>query len=180
MTKIIKMILLNTVHLIIGLCILYNIIFLINTTISEEDYFKVFGISLFNMTNDLMQGDINKNDLVVVKEVNEKEIQEGDIIAYKVNGKIRINKIINKQEQYTTKSNKNYYPDIEKISSYQVIGEVVVCMPFIGLVIEILHSKVTTIFIFIFLIFYFLYNKNMYIKIKKRARKKKRYDREII
>ena len=163
---------LNSVYCIIGISILYNTIFLINTTISKKDYFKVFGISFFCMQNDLMEDDINKNDLVIVKNINERDLQEGDIIAYQVNGKNRINKIINKEEQYVTKSNKNYYPDIEEITYNQIIGKSVVNIPFWGLVLEVLQSKITSIFVFIFLILYFWYNKCMYIKKKERVRKK--------
>ena len=56
---------------------LYNILFLVNTTISSKQYFKLFGISLFDMDNNLMKNDINKNDLIIAKEVEENELKEG-------------------------------------------------------------------------------------------------------
>ena len=37
--------------------------FTLHTTITQNDYFKVFGISLFTMNDDLMQDDINLGDL---------------------------------------------------------------------------------------------------------------------
>lgn len=172
-----KKILLNFIYLIICVCVLYNIIFLLSTTITKNDYFEAFGISLFCMKNDLMRDDINKNDLVIVKKVDEKELQEGDIIAYTVNGKIRINKIINKQKEFTTKSNKNYYPDIEKIASNQIIGKKVANVHFLGFVLEILQSKITSIFVIIFLLLKFSYNNYMYQKKKERAIKKKKLEK---
>ena len=172
--KFTKVILLSCIYIIIGLCVLYNIIFSINTTITENDYFKLFGISFFNVKNDLMEGDMNKNDLVIVKEVEEKEIQEGDIIAYTVNGKTRINKIINKKQTYVTKSNKSYYTDLEEVTYNEIIGKKVVNIPYLGFLIVILQSKVTNIFILLFLILYLLQNKYMYTKKKERAIKKKR------
>lgn len=173
MIKIIKKILVNCIYIIIGMCILYNIIFSINTTISQNDYFKLFGISFFGMKTDLMQDDINKNDFIIVKEVDENELQEGDIIAYQVNGKTRINKIFKTQQgEYTTKSNKNYYPDIEKISYNQIIGKKVAIVPFLEIVLSILQSKITTAFILIVLALNFLCNKYLYEKRKERARKK--------
>lgn len=167
------------IYVIIWICVLYNIIFLINTSITKNDYFKLFGISFFCMKNNLMEDDISKNDLVIVKEVKDKDLQNGDIIAYEVNGQIRINKIMDiKNNIYSTKSNKNYQPDFEKITINQIVGGKVMNIPFLGLVIEILQSKLTSIFIFLFLCFNFYYNKYMYTKKKQRNRIKKKLERK--
>lgn len=142
-------------YIVVGVVFVYNILFLLSTTITQRDYMRMFGITFLNMESDLMEEDISKNDLVIVKSVSEKNLQEGDIIAYTVNGHTRINKIINTKKGYTTKSNKNYHPDIEKIEFEQVIGEKVANIPFLGIFIKILQSKITSVFIFIFLIFRF-------------------------
>lgn len=173
--KMLIKILLNCIYIIITICVLYNIIFLINTTISEKDYFKLFGISLFNMQTNLMENDISKNDLVIVKEVQEQYLQKGDIIAYNVNGKIRINKIINEKQGYITKSNGNYQPDIEKVDFNNIIGKKINNIPILGFIIGILQSKITSMIILITLIFVYFYNKNLYTKKKERVRKKKKY-----
>ncbi|MBQ2835282.1 MAG: signal peptidase I [Clostridia bacterium] len=173
--KMLIKILLNCIYIIITICVLYNIIFLINTTISEKDYFKLFGISLFNMQTNLMENDISKNDLVIVKEVQEQDLQKGDIIAYNVNGKIRINKIINEKQGYITKSNGNYQPDIENIDFNNIIGKKIINIPILGGIIGMLQSKITSMIILITLIFVYFYNKNLYTKKKERVRKKKKY-----
>lgn len=171
--KVARNIFCGCLYIIVAICILYNIIFSINTTISQNDYFKLFGISFLRMKNDLMQEDIDKNDFIIVKEVDEEKLQEGDIIAYQVNGKTRINKIFNTQQgEYTTKSNKNYYPDIEKITYNQIIGKKVAIVPFGGIVLSILQSKITTALVLVFLCLYFLRNKYLYEKKKGRALKK--------
>lgn len=176
--KLINIIFLYFIYIIIGICLLYNIIFTINTTISQNDYFKIFGINFFAVEDDLMKDDLNKNDLVIVKQVSENELQEGDIIAYTINGKTRINKIINKKSEYTTKSNKNYYPDVETIGYSQVIGKKIVNIPSLGIVITILQSKITTAVILLILIIYFLYDRHIFIKKIERVKKKKRYEKE--
>lgn len=169
----IRKIIFNCIYAIILICVLYNIIFSINTTITRNDYLKVFGISLFNMESELMQDDINKGDLVVVKDVKEEKIRQGDIIAYTVNGKTRINKIFKiKQDEYVTKSNKNYNPDIEKIKHNQVIGKMVARTHVGGTIIGILQSQTTTGLILIFLVIYFWYNKYLFAKKQERAKKK--------
>lgn len=172
-----KKIILNCIYVIIAICVLYNIIFSINTSISKKEYFKLYGISLFCMKTDLMEEDINENDLIIVKEVEDKELQNGDIIAYEVNGKIRINKIIDDQEGYMTKSNKNYYPDIEKTTINKIVGKKIINIPFIGLVLELLQSKIASAFTLLFLIVIFSYNRYMYTKKKERGRKKREIGR---
>ncbi len=173
-----KRVVLNFIYAIIVICILYNVIFSINTSISKKEYFKLYGISLFCMKTDLMKDDISKNDLIIVKEVEDKDLQDGDIIAYEVNGKIRINKIMYyEQEEYTTKSNKNYYPDIEKTAINKIVGKNIVNIPFLGLVLELLQSKIASVFTLLFLIVIFSYNRYMYTKKKERGRKKREIER---
>ena len=167
--KIIK----NCICVILIICFLYNIIFSISTTIFEKDYLKLFGITLFYMDNDLMENDIKKGDLVVIKGVSSKDFEKGDIIAYNINGKTRINKIFRKEkEQYVTKSNKNYNPDIEKITKEQIIGEKVANIHCLGGLIKMLQSEALTILILIFLILRFSYNKYLNSKKIERANKK--------
>ena len=169
--KIIKLIF----YTIVFLCVTYKIIFLLSTTITQKDYMKFFGITFLNMESELMEDELSKNDFVMLKAVKENELQEGDIIAYTVNDQIRINKIINTKNGYTTKSNKNYYPDIEKIEYEEIIGKKVGNIPHLGTVIKILQSKITSVVIFIFLVFGFGANKYIYIKRIERAKKKKEY-----
>lgn len=131
------------------------------------------------MKNDLMEEDISKNDFVLVKEVDDKELHEGDIIAYEINGQIRINKIIDKKDGYSiysTKSNKNYYPDIKKININQIIGKEVVNIPVLGLLIEVLQTKLVGIFTSIFLCFSYYYNKYRYVKRNERNKIKEKIE----
>ena len=171
-----KKIMIAIIFFIITICVLYNVLFLINTTISQKDYFHVFGISFFSVKTDLMENDLHKNDFVIVKEVTNSELQVGDIIAYEVNDQIRINKIVDKKDGYTTKFNQNYYPDIEKITINEVIGKEIVNIPFLVILLDILQSKVFSVFVLLFLIFVFGYNKYTHTKRKERERKKKKSD----
>ena len=167
-----KKILFTGLYIVIIVCILYNIFFLINTSISQKNFLKVFGISFFSMKTDLMENDINKNDLVIVKEVEDYELQIEEIIAYQVNNRIRINKIVNKEDSYIiTKSNKNYYPDIEQIETEQIIGKKIVNIPFLGILLNILQSKITSIFILMYLIYIFWHNKKIYIRNNKKRKR---------
>lgn len=158
-------------YVIIIICIIYNILYVTYTTFTQEEYIQLFGTTAFCMETDLMKEDLAKNELVIVKKI--EELQVGDIIAYKINGKIRINKIVkNKNGEITTKSNKNYNPDIEKITEEQIIGKKVIAIPILGIILKIIQSKKTTLIIFIFLTLELLYIKNIQNKKQTRARKK--------
>lgn len=157
---------------IIIICVIYNIIFVLHKTVSKKEYMEVFGISAFRMETQSMQGDIGKNDLVITKQTDTKKLQEGDIIAYQINGKIRINKIIKNQNgKITTKSNKNYNPDIETITEEQIIGKKIITIPIIGIILKIIQAKLTTFIIFIILVLMLFYNRYVQNQKRKRARK---------
>lgn len=170
-----KKAIISFIYVIIMICILYNILFLINTSISKKEYFKLYGFSLFCMKTNLMEQDISKNDLIIMKEVDAEDLQNNDIIAYDINGKVRINKIVYyEQDQYTTKSNKNYYPDIETITASQIVGKKIANIPFLGVILELLQSKTVSIFTLVFLIFIFWYNRYMYLRRNERNKKRKK------
>ena len=171
-----KKIIIKILYIFIILCVIYNIIFLVNTIIKKTDYFNLLGISLFSMETNLMEPEITKNSLVITREYNSyDEIEINDNIAYIVNGKIRINKVLDIENEagsgkivYKTKSNNNYFIDKEKITSNQVIGKVISNIPVLGILLKILQSRITTIFIIILLVIKIIYNKKM----KKRKIKK--------
>lgn len=155
------------------LCIIYNIIFVIYTTISKKEYMQLFGITMLCMKTDAMQNDIEKNDLIIIKKIDAQELKKEDIIAYQINEKIRVNKIIdNQNNEFKTKSNKNYNPDIEKINDEQIIGKKVFSIPHLGMVLRMLQSKIITVIMLLFLIINLVYNKYIQEKKKERVRKK--------
>ena len=166
----------KVIYIILVLFVILNIIFLVNTTIKKSDYFNLMGISLFSMESDLMGDEIPKNSLVVTRKYNANDnVDVNDNIAYVVNGKIRINKVVSTEVIdgkviYHTKSNNNYFSDKEEVSRNEVIGKVIGVIPFLGILLKILQSKITTVIIIIILIMKFLYNKNMY---KRRIKRKK-------
>ena len=163
-----KKIVINVVYIFLVLCILYNVIFLINTTIKKTEYFNLFGISLFSMETNLMEPEISKYSFMITKEYGENDIiQVDDKIVYSMNGKIRINKIVSIESidgkiLYHTKSNQNYYIDSESISKNEIIGKVITVIPILGIGLEILQAKITTLCIIIFLVIIYVYNKKVY------------------
>ena len=72
------------------------------------------------------------------------------------------------------------YPDIEKTTINQIVGKEIVNIPFLGLVLEFLQSKIASVLSIIFLILIFLYNRYMYTKKKEKKKKKSKIERDVI
>lgn len=175
----IKRLIFKILYAIITICILYNVIYFLNTAISKKDYFSLFGITIFSMENNSMEDEIKKNELIILTEkgCNENDLKVGDIIAYEKNMELKVRKIIsirndNGIKQYITKANNYYYPDNESILVEKIIGKINFHVSFLGNIIKILQSKITTVLIVILLIMKFIYNKSIY-RIKAKRRKKK-------
>ncbi len=172
-----KKIILKIIYILMIIGIAYNIIYFINTKITKNDYVEFFGVSLFSIKSDAMEKELNKNDLAVVKKVKEDSLKTDDIIAYKVNDKIRIDKIhkiIKKGEknEYVTISNKSLYPNNEHIEEGQVIGKVVNKVSKFGVILNILQAKLTIFFVLIVLLL--LFSNVCYKEKKYRQRKIKK------
>lgn len=170
--KIIKYLIKYSICAFIFICLIYNIIFVLYTTITQKEYLDFLGISFFNMKTELMSGDINENSFVIMQNVDEKNLKVGDIIAYQVNDKVRINKIVNIDKLYTTKSNQNFNPDIEKVTYNQIIGRKVAIISGVGFFCDILQSKVTTFILLMVLCLKFLYY--MYLNKQRKVRNMKK------
>lgn len=126
-----------------------------------------------------MEPEISKNLLVITDRYDSskcEQIETGDNIAYRVNGRIRINKVfgeklIDGNIEYQTKSNQNYNLDIETIEEGQVIGKVKTVIPGFGTVYNVIKSVGFSIFILVLLVIVFILNRQIY---KERRRRKVR------
>ena len=168
----------KSIYFLFAIAIIYNIIYLVNTTITKKEYLDILGIRLFCINNNLMEDEFSKNDLVIIKNTQSDKLKIGDIIAYNIDKQIKINKIINIYNDeitgkriYITKYNKNYNPEIEKITSNQILGKKVVIVIGVGAMFRILQSKIITIFVIVILCIYFSYNKYIYENKRKRIKR---------
>lgn len=171
----IKKWLIKILYVMIVICILYHVMYILNTGITKNEYFSLFGTSFLTVKTKAMKPDLQKNDFVIVKEKEGLEV--GELIAYQIHGNIRINKIISIKSEngtilYSTKSNENYYPDIEKITENQIIGKVIKRIPILGAFRSFLESKVNTVIIIVLIMLKFSYNKYAYKQLRQRKRKK--------
>ena len=177
-----KKIIFKTLYFLITICILYNVVFLLNTTISKKEYLSLFGITLLPVESNSMKNEINKNDLVIINrnKLIESELKEKDTIVYERNNQVRITKIhiiktTNGNTQYITKAINNYYFDNEPVTFEQIMGKVQIVIPSFGLILKVLQSKIITLISIIILLLKFSYNRYTYkMKLKRRIKKQKK------
>lgn len=155
--------------------IIYNSIYVFASIFDFEQYLNFFGIRFLTMEDKSMLPKIGKNDLVIVKKYNKENPQTDDIVAYYKKEQLIIHKIILESRDkglYVTKGENNYYQDDEKVGKEEIIGKMILEIPFLGIFLKIVRSKITSIIIVIYLILLYQYNKMVNAKRLKRREMK--------
>lgn len=84
-----------------------------------------------------MEPNILKGDVVVIEKINKKDIQIGNVIAYKYDKRIIVHRLVKnikvgEELYYYTKGDANYDIDNYKITEDMIIGVVNIRVPYIG------------------------------------------------
>lgn len=111
----------------------------VNFYTSSEDIPSIMGYSFFIINSDCMSPEINQGDLIAVKKCEDSELENGKIIAFKVENFVIAHRIIGVVEQegngsfsYQTKADNNCMKDYKSINASSVIGEYKFKIPVIG------------------------------------------------
>jgi signal peptidase len=161
-------------------------------------FYKLFGLYKTNYlyetkntkiiiaTDNIMEPDIKKNDIVILKKVDSENLKVGDIIYYKDNNNYKLAKIeavkeeeqIKKSEYYITKGNKNYYYNQENANLNNIEGKVEKSISGLSLFFKIAKSNIFTIFVIIMLVMFILIlEKNKKKTIQRLIKKEKRINK---
>ena len=164
--------------LILILMILYNVINTVYGIFNKKLELQIGETKIYVAEDKTMLPTIKPNDLILAKQCTPEDLNLEDIIIFDENGIIKVQRItkiqgLGEKSNYTTKGDNNYYNNNVIIKYEQIKGKLVKRIPSLGLVIKILESKVTTIFIVIILILLFLFNRDMKMKSIKRRKNKK-------
>lgn len=164
--------------LILILMILYNVINTVYGIFNKKLELQIGETKIYVAEDKTMLPTIKPNDLILAKQCTPEDLNLEDIIIFDENGIIKVQRItkiqgLGEKSNYTTKGDNNYYNNNVIIKYEQIKGKFVKRIPSLGLVIKILESKVTTIFIAIILILLFLFNRDMKMKSIKRRKNKK-------
>ncbi len=161
---------LNIAILFLGVILLVAIYNFFQTKILGNQYSSFFGYTLLEVQTGSMEPTISPGDWIITK--NKTNYEYDQVISF-INSDQevithRIKTVLN--DEITTKGDANPKEDNEKITSDQVIGEVVSTIPFFGLIKStILNPVVIILMIIVFYIFTVILKgeeKEMFSKIK--------------
>lgn len=177
----IKKILTITVYILLIPLLVYNISLIFQAVLNPNETPSFLGIKSYVILSGSMQPEIDIGDIVIVKDVEENELQNKDIISFREGQTVITHRIIDIQtvdneKQFTTKGDNNNSADNNVISADVIEGKVITVIPFLGKIGIMLKGKITIILAVI--IFYIYLVKSEKVKKKKENRRIKRLEYE--
>ena len=177
----IKKVLTVIVYILLIPLLIYNLSLIFQAILKPNETPSFLGIKTYVIVSGSMQPELDIGDIVVVKDIEENELQEGDIISFREGQSVvthRIIEIENKdnQKQFKTKGDNNNSVDINPVKLDAIEGKVITSIPLIGNLAIMLQGKITIIIIVI--IFYAYFVRSEKIKNKRERRKLKRLEYE--
>jgi len=132
---------------------------------------SIFGYKIYEVQSGSMTPAINMGSLIIVKEINPKDIKTNDIITYKGSTQSlvthRVVSIQKKEEiNFVTKGDANTTPDPLVVREKDLFGKVIFSIPLIGYILNFLKANIYFIISIILLIVL------IFIYIKKQVNKK--------
>lgn len=125
--KRIKIIIISILLILILPIFIINSVIIINSYIKPDKIPSFFGWKPFIVLSGSMETQINTGDLVIVKETDNNNLKEGDIVAFKTENVVITHRIVEKTEdegkiQYKTKGDNNNTIDNGYITPEQIEG----------------------------------------------------------
>ena len=125
--KRIKIIIISILLILILPIFIINSVIIINSYINPDKIPSFFGWKPFIVLSGSMETQINTGDLVIVKEIDNNNLKEGDIVAFKTENVVITHRIVEKTEdegkiQYKTKGDNNNTIDNGYITPEQIEG----------------------------------------------------------
>lgn len=125
--KRIKIIIISILLILILPIFIINSVIIINSYIKPDKIPSFFGWKPFIVLSGSMETQINTGDLVIVKEIDNNNLKEGDIVAFKTENVVITHRIVEKTEdegkiQYKTKGDNNNTIDNGYITPEQIEG----------------------------------------------------------
>ena len=161
--------------LIIIPIIIYNLTLIVKYIINPEETPDFLGYKTYEIVSRSMENTINKNDVIVVKDVPKTEIKLDDIIAFNNGEEVITHRVIDIENidgktLYTTKGDNNRYPDKDKITYEQIEGKYVFKINKFGYFLNILKNRYLLSILFVILVLCLVH----IVMVKRRKKKKKK------
>ena len=137
--------------------IIYNLTLIVKYIINPEETPDFLGYKTYEIVSRSMENTINKNDVIVVKDVPKTEIKLDDIIAFNNGEEVITHRVIDIENidgktLYTTKGDNNRYPDKNKITYEQIEGKYVFKINKFGYFLNILKNRYLLSILFVILV----------------------------
>ena len=164
------------IFLILG-CI--SIIF--QKLIEKDNFANVFGLKSFTVLTGSMEPEINAGDVVIVKNIAQKDIKVGDVITYSVGNSEqtvthRVTEIVqqNGKTYYKTKGDNNNSADSDLVEYANILGTVGFKIAKLGLILNALKTTGGIAFLALLILISWAHSskKNDRILAREEARKK--------
>ena len=157
--------------------IIFNMTLIVKSYIKPNETPSFFGYKNFIIVSKSMENTINKNDVIIIREVQKDEIHKDDIIAFLQNNEVITHRIVDIVEdngvtKYLTKGDNNLHEDKDLVTYEQIEGKYQFKISGFGIILKILKNPITLIILIIILILNCFYGYNR--KRKKEIRKQKR------
>lgn len=123
--KIVKNIIVNLIIFVLSVIAIIAVWMFVQINVQGKEYADIFGYSIFSTETRSMATTIEKGDIVIVK-LNEKELNEKDIITYKKDKAIITHRIIKIDGDSIIAKGDNNNAEDDPIKKDDVIGKVVI------------------------------------------------------
>ena len=175
--KTLKKIVSIIIYIIIIPLLIYNISLMVQAVKNPSKTPSFFGIKTYTIISGSMEPEIQIGDIVIVKESNEGDIKEGDIISFRQGQSVVTHRIIeikndNEKQTYVTQGDNNNIEDKEETESNMIEGKVIGKIPFLGKISKMLQGKITIIVIALITYIYFSHSSKI-SRIKNRRKAKR-------
>lgn len=130
----------------------YICIFLLICFLLPFVFPKIGKLQTYSVISESMEPNIPVGSLLYVKEVSPDELQENDVITfYGKKGSVVTHRIVSFSEDgIVTKGDANQEVDLAKVQETQILGKVVLSIPFLGYLIQ---STAFYLWLFLLLVF---------------------------
>lgn len=156
--------------------LIYNIVLIVILCMNRIEPISIFGYKAYIITTNSMKPLLTEGDIIIVKQVEEKELKQGDVITFYQSGEVITHRITNIEEgqikKYITKGDNNNVEDIEKVQYSDIEGKYIVDIPNIGMIFKFLENRI--VFLIIILTILILEFYKISINEKKEIRKEKK------
>lgn len=165
--------------------ILYNIVLLYMSYIDKFDTPSFYIYKAYLISTESMEPEIKKGDAIVIKKVEENQLEVNDIVTFKINEEIITHRIVRINDDgiektYITKGDNNNVEDPNILTFEDIEGKQVMKIPYLGNIISSLKNGIVIILVILIALIMYLNRIEMKEKSEARREKKKIEDEKFI